>query len=38
MLVLDQPGRFVAHPQVAFVLQGQHFVLGLRQQVHGQKL
>lgn len=36
-LVLHQPGAFVAHAQVALELQRRDAVLGLRQQVHGQK-
>lgn len=36
-LVLHQPGRFVAHPQVALELQGRDVVFCLREQVHGPK-
>ena len=35
-LLLDQPGRLVAHAQVPRQFQGRHGVLGLRQQMHGE--
>lgn len=36
-LVLDFPGRWIRHAEVALQLQGRHIVLGLSEQVHGQK-
>lgn len=36
-LVLDQPDRAVAHPEMTTQLQGRDIVLGLGEQVHGQK-
>ena len=36
-LVLDEPGRAIGHPQVAHEFERRDVVLGLREQVHGNK-